>query len=291
MGCATRRGITCNRGTDYVKAKSIFAALFLSVLIPSIGWGQILFSDNFDGYSDSPANHGWSLGSNVSVASDGTRGRSLRINYTIESNAMYIIERALNRPEAYVKFSFKRTSHNGTGGCKFVKFFGQRIGDNYANCTFQQIYESGSMNGPMSGNGTGISGDAEQYWWYWSPTTNNGTVLKYSSAYQIPDDKWHTFQVYAKMNNDGKADGEYRIWIDGKEWYHVTGVTMRNSGNIRNFERIGFGEYGRGMTAPFQMWYDDIVISDQYIPDGPVAPGTSAPASGKPKAPSSLSIR
>lgn len=252
--------------------KRYLLPVFLLLLVPCVAFGGVTFSDDFDGYADSPANHGWSVGSAVSVVDNGCRsGRCVKIAYTAEGTAAYIFQRTISTPELWVRFYFKMSSHAnpGGGGFKFLKLFGYRTGTNYANVTVgHPRYEDGRMPGVYAGDTTGLTNDASALYRFAGTTTGAPvapTILSSEGEYDTPanQDVWHSFEAHVKFSTDSTADGEFQIWIDGADYYHATGVINRNDANVRNFITLAFGDYGRG--GSFDIYYDDIAYGDAYI--------------------------
>lgn len=251
----------------------LFPILFL--IVASTSQGAILFSDNFDGYADSPANHGWSMGSSVSVVESGCRsGRCVKIAYVNEGTSAYVFQRSISTPEIWVRFYFKMSNHAnpGGGGFKFLKLFGSRTLNSYANATFGPDYNNGILGGVLCGDGVFLENDTNIVYRFNGNISGTPqgplTILNYTSSYDMPSNQnvWHSFEVHVKFNTDGIADGEYQVWIDGVDWYHVKGVKNRNDANVRNFVTLSLGDYGRG--GAFDIYYDDVAYGNAYI--GPI---------------------
>lgn len=253
-----------------MKKIKFLTVLFLVGLQSSVAFGATLFEDNFDGYADSPENHGWSMGSNVSV-STGKTGRGVKVNYTTEGTGPHVFSRSINYSEAYYSFDFKRVGWNTCGGAKFFKLRAVDSGDwsNYANITTQFIYENGALQQITHGCGAALANDqgcganlvSSTLW-------GDGTVLTYSETYNVPDESWHHYEFYVKLNTDNTSDGAYTMWIDGVKKYEATGVRIRNASNLEAFTYLLLGDYGAYSGCDEYSWdlyYDNIVIADKQI--------------------------
>lgn len=260
-----------------LNVKIFFIALFI-IFSSSLSacFGAILFADDFDGYSDSPTKHGWTMGSNVTEVSgpECRHGNCVKVNYTTTNETgPYEFHHAISTGEAYFRFYFKRTNHTSIcGGDKFFKLSAILSSSNRANFTNQMNYQTGNIIQVDHGCGTGLLNDqscggkfGEGLW------GANGTVVTSGSPYTFPDENWHYYEAYVKLNTNGNADGAYTIWIDGVKHREVTGVVMRNDANSAVFTDLLLGDYNdcrNGTMAPYQVYYDDIVISDKY--NGPI---------------------
>jgi len=254
-----------------MKAKiSLFILFMISPFC--LAYGGVHFEDNFDGYSDSPSNHGWSMGSQVQVISGSEcyNGRCVKISYIDEGTGPYIFSRSVNYSEAYYKFFFKRKNHNVCGGCKFFKLraIKGKNWDNYANITVQMDYGSGNLDQVDHGCGSELAGDQGCGGPFnaisnWGP----GTVLTTNNPYIFPDENWHSFVAYVKLNSDGETDGAYTIWIDGVKYREVVNVKIRNDDNEKVFTHLLLGDYNRyDGCSPYQyeLYYDDFVVSSEH---------------------------
>ncbi len=250
--------------------KKIGLTFVLLFILISISYSEILFQDNFDDYSDSPSNHGWWYSSLTSVEENGgvNDSRCMKTSYQSD-NSLGHLRHLLNRSEVYIRFNFKITNYNGAGGAKFIKLFGEmpaNVWNNYSNTTIPMTYEHGAIEGVFYGPGMSLANDTVCKASFNLPINEcGGNVEKSSSGFPVPEDEdWHTFEAYFKMNTDNNSDGEYRVWFDGQEYYHITGVKNRHNENIRNWRTMSLGDWCQGFEAPFEVWYDNVVVSDQH---------------------------
>ena len=252
----------------------ISISALIIVCISTVCLSATLFEDNFDGYTDSPINHGWSyIGSDVSVVDTGCReDKCIRVDYTIEGTAAYVLSHASvsDYTNTYYSFSFKLTNNNSCGGNKFIKLRAHTADVNYANFTTQISYSSGKLNQIDHGCGTGDTGDQGCGGVYGSGTTwnDNGVVVTDSSPYTFPDENWHHYELYVKWNTDNNYDGAYTVWIDGEVRREITNVMMRSAINTSGATEVRLGDYFRSDSCTFtayELYYDDVVISDSYI--------------------------
>ncbi len=270
-----------------MKYLSITIAIGLIVWSATIAAAGIIFEDNFDGYSDSPLNHGWSvMGSQVAATTTGgfkgTRGIEITYNSPGYGNFVFnknIADLKLNG--MYVRFYFK--VDNPSGGSKFMKFFGVRNGDNYANTTFAINYFGSNLYEISYGDGQGISNDTASVIRYAGNVVSDDKVkvLVAKGPFDPRDGRWHCFETYMRYNNNDQRNGEYKVWIDGGLWVHATNVKNRNDLNSLFFDRVELGGYTHNnWSHTWHLWYDNVVFSDQYI--GPVgSEPSSAPDSTK----------
>jgi hypothetical protein len=76
---------------------------------------------------------------------------------------------------------------------------------------------------------------------------------------------WHHFRMHIKFNSGTSssnevADGEYYLEIDGKVYVDATGFFNRNPQN-GPIGYVGFFGWAQDDPQPFDVWYDNIVIS------------------------------
>lgn len=244
----------------------------------------VLFQDDFDGYTDSPSNHGWQIASAVSAPSnEGYNGsRGIKISYTTDGTPPYWFGwnglRSFNRSALFVRFYF-RTGPN-QGGNKFVKLFGKTNGTGYANTTFP-LESGGSIFAVRYGNGSSTANDTQTLNSLNGKSNDPAVIFqKYTSTF-TPDNKWHCFEIYMKYNTDNNRDGVYKVWIDGVLRLHTTNVKNRHNANTRAFDSLQFANYTATSTSTVRpLWYDNIVVADEYI--GPIG-SSSLPSPTVPK--------
>lgn len=251
----------------------IVQILVMASCFNSTCFAATLYEDNFDGYTDSPTLHGWNFGGQVGVTDSGRTGRGVVINYTSEGTAQYIFSRDISFREAWYEFSFKRVGWANCGGFKFIKLRAINTDSNYANLTTQTNYTNGDIQQVDHGCGADDAGDQGCGGFFSSATTwnSNGTVVTPHDPYTFPDENWHTYLLYVKLNSDGVADGAYTVKIDGVTYREVIDVVIRADSNPTVFTDLLLGDYGGYIGCPpysYDIFYDDIKIynSDPTTP-------------------------
>lgn len=199
----------------------------------------------------------------------------------------------LNTEDVYLEFWAKMPSQY-KGGCKFIKIFGKRpsralTGD--ANVTIYTDYtgaDFGAIREINFGDGTSVLNDSQNAIFLNGSNPmligrSYGTaVVKTPQMTDFPSTAWgtawHHFRVHVKFNSGTTSknevpDGEYYLEIDGKVYVDATGIYNRNpvNGPINYIEFFGWAQKD---PEPFQLWYDDIRISQggfvsQTLPDPP----------------------
>lgn len=102
---------------------------------------------------------------------------------------------------------------------------------------------------------------------WWLATTDQSRSPKSEPG------QWYCVEYMASMNTPGREDGEIKAWIDGKLYYHIKDVLIRDeSMPDLQWRRWWIGPYFHGGTTKDQSSYiDSIVIATKYI--GPIAEG------------------
>lgn len=49
----------------------------------------------------------------------------------------------------------------------------------------------------------------------------------------LPVDRWFCLEMMTGLNTPGRADGELRVWLDGREVFRHTGLTFRSTGSVK----------------------------------------------------------
>lgn len=90
--------------------------------------------------------------------------------------------------------------------------------------------------------------------------------------------KWNCLEVGAKLSTPGKADGEVRLWVNGKLCSEWTDIPLRDADHADlKFHLFFLSMYFHPGSPKDQAHYvDDVVISTEYI--GPI--DYEKPASG-----------
>jgi hypothetical protein len=271
--------------------KDFFLKIVLTVacyVLPSFSAvAEIIFEDDFES-SSSVKSGGWSaVGKNVTLETKNCNNSSkcVKIRYAEQGYSPYLLQKTIrdaNVSEVYVRFYFKFDDPAicCPGGAKFLKFFGDRSGEGYANTTFGMggLGESGTpvFRKLIYGDGSGTLNDAQASIRFDGVANDKLVEFKhFTDHFSANDGKWHHFEAYMKYNENGKRNGEYKVWFDGELKLHAVNVKNRNNLNTRKFERVALGDFHHdGGNTTWNIWYDDVVISTNYI--GP-ADGLSPP--------------
>lgn len=263
--------------------------LLLLLLVPAIGNAAVTIEESFEGGKAAPI---WSIGSQdggrVWFDTDSAHGGrySLKASYPIAKGGMYAwAEINISQYKTYeVDVDFWARMPDAKQGLKFMKVFGHRDGEDYANTTFLVDY-TGTSNGSIwaihYGDGAGTRGnDAGNYIAFDAAEAKYvgrsfglpGNIVD-TPQYKIWDSKnwgtdWHHFSVHIKYNSgtsvaSEKNDGEYRVAIDGVTYVDATGLFNRHWAN-KPIERIVFFDWAQGGNQPFTVAIDDVKIT---IPD------------------------
>jgi len=93
-------------------------------------------------------------------------------------------------------------------------------------------------------------------------------------------DRWYCVEQHVKLNRPGAADGELRVWIDGRPSLHRKGLRFRSTEALR-VEAAWLGVYHGGTaTSPHDqhLYIDNVVVARRYI--GPMQGAPARPAEG-----------
>ena len=183
---------------------------------------------------------------------------------------------SLNTESIYIDFWAKMPGV--TGGFKFCKIFGTTNNPvGYANTTFLADYTGIDQGGILAvgyGDGSAADNDAQNIIRLTGSGSNIGrsygtaVVLTPQMKYWTSSDwgtGWHHFRIHVKFNTGTSSsnevpDGEIYLEIDGKVYVDATGLYNRNPGN-GPISYIGFFGWAQTDPQPFDIWYDNIVIS------------------------------
>lgn len=250
--------------------KSLIALLFI-ISLSVQAQATILFQDDFEGYADDPRNHEWDYANpsgtsyvELTTTEGYNSSRGLKVTYQAEGNAAYIVipNYATGRGDVYVRF-YARTS-GPLSTSKFLKIFGTRSEDSYANTTLNLHSGSGAL-AILHGTGTGITNDVTNAIYLSGFNYDPEIVIETSSSDFVPDNTWRCYEFYMKYNTNGNRDGIYKVWIDGVLRLHATNVKNRHDSNTRAISGIELGGYTHGSSTPWYLYYDHVVLSDSYI--------------------------
>lgn len=200
-----------------------------------------------------------------------------------------IASRNLN--DVYVDFWAKMP--NAKFGLKFLKVFGQRVGNNndVANTTFGLDYtgvDYGGMYCVSFGDGSTPSNDTQNVINFNGEYPNwvGRSFSKAGLSVSLPQkkiwassnwgDSWHHFRIHIKFNSgttqsNEVANGEYYVEIDDKVYVDAKGLFNRHYSNLP-IQSIAFFDWTQGGGYPFEIWYDDIKISTGGFVDKRPAP-------------------
>ena len=186
----------------------------------------------------------------------------------------------------YIDFWAKMPA--ATEGFKFCKIFGVTSGTSpsgtpyqgYANTTFGTDYtgiDPGGITQVSYGDGTSLDNDtqdvirlggqdqhigvsAQQ-----SNPINDAIVLTPQMSYFTGADwgtGWHHFRIHVAFNTNtqGEPNGAVYLQIDNKVYVNVSHLANRNPAN-GPISYIGFFGWAQTDPQPFNIWYDNIVIS------------------------------
>jgi hypothetical protein len=208
---------------------------------------------------------------------------SLKGSYPVASGGIYVwggCDIATHKIyDVYIDFYAKMPKPTKQG-LKFLKVFGQRTASTgYANTTIGLDYTGvdsgmGSLYAVSFGDGTDKENDTQNVafldgsnpsWVGRSNATAQFQTKQGPWAASAWGDGWHHFRIHVKFNTGNsaateKADGEYSVEINGKVYLDIKNIFNRHHGNLP-IEKISFFDWAQGGSVPFEIWYDDIVIS------------------------------
>ncbi len=193
---------------------------------------------------------------------------------------------SLNLESIYIDFWAKMP--DAKEGFKFCKIFGVRSGTSpggtiyqgYANTTFGTDFTGVSQGGFTMigyGDGTSLENDTQNIVRLTgesqaigisadeSKPANDAIVLTPQMSYFTGADwgtGWHHFRIHVKFNTNtqGEPNGAIYLQIDNKVYVNVTHLANRNPLN-GPISYIGFFGWAQTDPEPFEIWYDNIVIS------------------------------
>lgn len=258
--------------------RTIFIVITIFLATPV--YADVLYNENLDGYADKTAAIAgvWGGATDGLVTLEdgaecrGGSGKCWLIDWT-EARSIdppLLIFPDTSRPQIYVRFYHKQT---GTGGInsKVMKLFNGGTSSNYCHFTAQGSgYTRGVLHAMAVGSGATLENDGTCLYRYFASEDGclgSGTVNTYTPAYSsgVPfaDGEWHCIEYFIKMNSDDNSDAQLKMWYDGTLVYDVSGIKIRHNDNTYYWHHVTFGDYA-GQTG-FQEYFDDIVVSDDYI--------------------------
>lgn len=255
--------------------KKLFVTLAYLFIVTSQAIATVYLSDNFDGYADSPENHGWSLPDTFSVvSSDSPDGGRAIMATVLDSGTRYWSSIDPNPSgvfnDGYIGFwvKFVNQSQATAGGNKFLKLFSADYPTTYSNVTFGQIYSSGIFAQISHGNGESTINDTQQVFQYDGTKSAGtvGTITDYSAPFYLTDGNWHWWECRVKLNTDGNTDGAFAVWVDGIQKINVINVKNRHDDNTRDWNSMSLVNYIHSSPAStYYVYFDKITTSDTYI--------------------------
>ena len=260
--------------------KKLFVTLAYLFIVTSQASATVYLSDNFDGYADSPENHGWSLPDTFSVvSSDSPDGGRAIMATVLDSGTKYWSSIDPNPSgvfnDGYIGFwvKFVNQSQATAGGSKFLKLFSADYPTTYSNVTFGQIYSSGRFAQISHGNGGSTTSDTQEVFQYDGTKSAGavGTITDYSAPFYLTDGNWHWWECRVKLNTDGNTDGAFAVWVDGIQKINVINVKNRHDDNTRDWNSMSLVNYIHSSPpSTYYVYFDKITTSDTYIgvPDG-----------------------
>jgi len=106
----------------------------------------------------------------------------------------------------------------------------------------------------------------------------------------LPRGRWVCLELMMELNTPGQADGRMAFWIDGLKAHEVTGMRFRDIPELQ-LNKAWLQHYVAGGDAERsnQVWFDDMVVSTDYIgcagpPATEAATGTATPQAATPPA-------
>lgn len=213
------------------------------------------------------------------VNANGSKG-SLRAQYPIPTGGIYALGSVkvadLKLNEVYVEFNARMPAVKH--GLKFLKIFGGNQGKGYANATIQPDY-TGTDNGGFLfigfGDGSQLENDFGNVIFLnggdpsWIGRSYGVAAVKTPQKASWPSTNWgttwHHFRVKVKFNSgtneqNERNDGEFYLEIDGQVYVDAKGLFNRHYSNPP-IDRVTFMDWSQSGTQPFEVWYDDIVVS------------------------------
>jgi hypothetical protein len=126
----------------------------------------------------------------------------------------------------------------------------------------------------------------------WIALTYNGGPVDWGSVearFTPARGRWYGIETEVWLNTPGMADGEMRIWIDGKPVAEKKGMNIRANLDA-NINRVMFGGWYSNAAAgknpcpdpaaPSRRYVDDAAISGSYIGLVDAKPDTTGPGPG-----------
>jgi len=256
----------------------------------------IIFQDNLENHTNSLTGTnigGWGAQATLDPTGglNGSKGAKITYDAPGVNAGIFLDTSAYSGGEIYIRFYAKVDygSGNGYGGSKFLKFFGVNDSSGgYANSTLAMKYDTGHLDEVSYGNGITNQNDTGTAVFLSGGGWDAGVQTPTAKGSITFDKNWHCYEMYMKYSTGSNMDGAYKIWKDGTLWFEAQNLKNRYISNPRQFASIQLGGYSSQpqWVAPYTLWFDKIVISDQYI--GPLS--TSTAKSTAPSSPRNLKM-
>ena len=160
--------------------------------------------------------------------------------------------------EVTVSFDY-RMSPGEQGGSKLLKLFDVNNGSTaYSNVTFPQVYESGSWKGAEFGDNVSGRNDSSNFIRL-DGSANTPASVKVSSF--RPDRKtqesWQSVKIHWRQSDDGRANGEVNIWINGTLRLSADGFRNRGDGHS-HLGKLTIGDYTHRLDKGGKSFHMDV---------------------------------
>jgi hypothetical protein len=171
----------------------------------------------------------------------------------------------------YCRYYFRLSAGGDWRNQKIMQLHGHRRGERYG---------TGAGNRPTGYDwfctGTGVMGESGPPWtniilytYYPHQIGDYGDNVKPNQGVQpaVEEERWVCYEFMIKLNTVGKADGEQRLWIDGRLVIEQTGLEWRNSEElvINNLMQPTYTHTPPAPGTQRSLWLDNIVLARRYI--------------------------
>ena len=259
---------------------NIFLKLATCLLLVKVSFGGVVFEDDFNTGNLSK----WGTkGSNVSIDQTGGLNNSPAVKWTYNKSGTPPYELIAgignhNLSNIYIRVYFKAVKDSTTSGAKFIKPMGKLDSRGfYANSTFGLNQWNDTLNEVAYGMGLNNNDTTQILRFDGTMRTGVDPLVTYpvkKGAINPFSGIWHCYEVHMKYSTLANRDGEYDVWLNGDLHFSARNVINHGPDNKTEFALVRFGDYaGSPFEGNWELWMDNIVISDQYI--GPIDTHTS----------------
>lgn len=91
-----------------------------------------------------------------------------------------------------------------------------------------------------------------------------GEMFRPSPQFVPERGRWYCMELMVKANTPGQADGEQAFWIDGELKGKNGGIRWRNTADLK-INAFWLMLYVHNSPRVNRVWFDDVVIDDEYI--------------------------